>query len=82
MVRIARLEQAVAQFVGVPVPQIMEDLVDGVQAVPQEALAEPSQRADRGCAGAPDQGGRRGNDSARASRERTSRAADRVCAAL
>ena len=38
MVRIARLEQAVAQFVGVPVPQIMEDLVDGVQAVPQELV--------------------------------------------
>ena len=38
MVRIARLEQAVSLFVGVPVPQIMEDLVDGVQAVPQELV--------------------------------------------
>ena len=38
VVRIARLEQVVAQFVGVPVPQIMEGLVDGVQAVPQELV--------------------------------------------
>ena len=32
------MERAVAQFVGVPVPQIMEDLVDGVQAAPQELV--------------------------------------------
>ena len=38
MARIARLEQAVSLFIGVPVPRIMEDLVDGVQAVPQELL--------------------------------------------
>ena len=38
MARMARLEQAVSLFIGVPVPQIMEDLVDGVQAVPQELL--------------------------------------------
>ena len=38
MARIARLEQAVSLFVGVPVPQIMEDLEDGVQAVPQELV--------------------------------------------
>ena len=36
MARIAHMELAVAQFVGVPVPQIREDLVDGVQAAPQE----------------------------------------------
>ena len=29
---------AVAQFVGVPVPQIMEDFVDGVQAALQELV--------------------------------------------
>ena len=42
MVRIARLEQAVAQFVGVPVLHIMEDLVDGMQAVPQELVPDGS----------------------------------------
>ena len=60
MVRIARLERAVAQFVGVPVPQIMEDLVDGVQAAPQElvpnclgeqigAVAVPQTKEDVDC---------------------------------
>ena len=38
MVPIARLELAVAQFAGVSVPLIMEDLVDGVQAAPQELV--------------------------------------------
>ena len=80
MVRIVRLEQAVSLFVGVPVPQIMEDLVDGVQAA--GARAEPSRRANRGRASAPNQGGRRGKDSACASRARTSRGADRGCAAV
>ena len=36
MARKARLQLAFAQFFGVPVPQIREDLVDGVQAAPQE----------------------------------------------
>ena len=46
MARIARLELEVAQFVGVPVPQIMKDLVDGVQSAPQEPNQECRDSAD------------------------------------
>ena len=38
MVRIARLEEAVELIVGAPLPHILEDRVDGVQAVPQELV--------------------------------------------
>ena len=46
MARIARLELEVAEFVGVPVPQIMNDLVDGVQSAPQEPNQECRDSAD------------------------------------
>ena len=46
MARIARLELEVAQFVGLPVPQIMKDLVDGVQSAPQEPNQECRDSAD------------------------------------
>ena len=44
--RIARLELAVAQFVGVLVPRFMEDLVDRVQSAPQEPNQECRDSAD------------------------------------
>ena len=46
MVRIARLELEMARFIGVPVPQIMEDLVDGVQTPPQEPNQKCRDSAD------------------------------------
>ena len=46
MERIARLELEVAQFVGLLVPQIMKELVDGVQSAPQEPNQECRDSAD------------------------------------
>ena len=46
MARIARLELEIARFMGVPVPQIMEDLVDGVQTAPQEPNQKCRDSAD------------------------------------